>query len=147
MVDDVQALKNLIYSYSELLDGGDIEGLGRLFARCTVYPPGATEALHGAAAIQGLIADAVRLYDGIPSTKHLITNVAVEVADDRRSASARCYYVALQARPELSLQPILAGRWHDRFESDGTRWWFVERVIYADLFGDLSSHITMPLTP
>ena len=143
MVDDVQAIKNLIYSYSELLDGGDIEGLARLFARCTVYPPGATEALHGAAAIHGLIADAVRLYDGIPSTKHLIANVAVEVGDDHRSASARCYYVAFQARPELSLQPILAGRWHDRFEGDGKRWWFVERVIYADLFGDLSCHIKM----
>ncbi len=84
---------------------------------------------------------AVNLYDGIPSTKHLITHVTVEVDDDRRSASARSYYTALQARPGLPLQPILAGRWHDRFERDGDPWRFAERLIYTDLVGDLRFHI------
>jgi 3-phenylpropionate/cinnamic acid dioxygenase small subunit len=83
----------------------------------------------------------VHLYDGIPSTKHLITNVSVEVDDDRRSARARSYYTALQARPELPLQPIIAGRWHDRFERDGDQWRFADRLIYADLVGDLRFHI------
>ena len=36
MVDNVQAIKNLIFSYAELLDSGDIEGLARLFAHGTI---------------------------------------------------------------------------------------------------------------
>lgn len=141
MSDDVQAIKNLIYSYAELLDTGDLEGLGRLFDRATLRTHGREEALQGAEAVQQLMERAVYLYDGIPSTKHLITNVSVEVDDDRRSARARSYYTALQARPELPLQPILAGRWHDRFEWDGDQWRFADRLIYTDLVGSLHFHI------
>ena len=142
--DDVEAIKNLIYSYAELLDTGDIERLAALFADATVRTrgtDGAERELQGAEGFRRLIEQGVHLYDGIPGTKHLITNVAVEVGDDGRTASARSYYVALQARPELPLQPILAGRWHDRFERDGDRWRFADRVIFADLVGDTRFHL------
>jgi hypothetical protein len=46
-----------------------------------------------------------------------------------------------RSRPELPLQPIIAGRWHDRLERDDDGWHIVERVIYADLTGDLRFHI------
>src|SRR5262249_28457768 len=77
-----------------------------------------------------------------PSTKHLVTNLIVEIDDDRRAATARSYYTALQARPSLPLQPILSGRFHDRLERDGKSWHIVERVIYCDLVGDVRFHIT-----
>jgi len=141
MSDDVQAIVNLIHSYAELLDTGDLEGAGRLFDRATLRTHGRPEVLQGAKAVQQMLETAVHLYDGIPSTKHLITNVSVEVDADRRTARARSYYTALQGRPELPLQPILSGRWHDRFERDGDRWRFADRLIYADLFGDLRFHI------
>lgn len=141
MTDDVQAIKNLVYSYAELLDTGDIEGLARLFTGATLRTSGSSDELRGAAAVQRLIEDSVHLYGGIPGTKHLVTNVIVEISDDRRSATARSYYTALQARPELPLQPILAGRWHDRFELEDDRWGFADRLIYADLVGDLRFHI------
>lgn len=141
MSDDVQAIKNLIFSYAELLDTGDLERVGRLFERATLRMHGAEGALQGAEAVQQLLETAVIRYDGIPSTKHLVSNVLVEVDDDRRSASARSYYTALQARPELPLQPILAGRWHDRFERRGDQWSFSDRLIYTDLVGDLRFHV------
>jgi hypothetical protein len=140
-MDDVQAITNLVFSYAELLDTGDLDGLRQLFAPATVRTHGTSEAVPGPAAIQQLIADAVHLYDGAPSTKHVITNLIVEVDDDRRSATARSYFTALQGRPELPLQPILAGRWHDRFARTGDHWEFAERVIYPDLIGDLRFHI------
>ena len=141
MSDDVDAIRNLVHSYAELLDTGELEQAGRLFERATLRTHAGAEPLRGAKAVQQFLETAVQLYDGIPSTKHLITNVSVEVDDDRRSASARSYYVALQARPELPLQPIIAGRWHDRFDRDGDRWRFADRLIYADLVGDLRFHI------
>ena len=140
-MDDVLAITNVVCSYAEMLDAGDFEGLHRLFARIAVYTPGAAEPLEGSEAIRRLVEDGVHVYDGVPSTKHLVTNLMVEIDDDGTSARARSYYTALQARPDLSLQPIIAGRWHDRLEKDRDQWWLVERVIYADLFGDLSHHI------
>jgi hypothetical protein len=41
----------------------------------------------------------------------------------------------------LGLQPILAGRWHDRFERDGDEWWLTERLIHPDLVRDIRFHI------
>jgi hypothetical protein len=140
-MDDVLAITKVVCSYAEMLDAGDFDGLHRLFARTAVYAPGAAEPLEGPDAIRWLVVDAVHLYDGVPSTKHLVTNLIVEIDGAGTSATARSYYTALQARPELPLQPIIAGRWHDRLEKDGDQWWLVERVIYADLFGDLSHHI------
>lgn len=141
MSDDSGAIKNLVHSYAELLDTGDLERVGRLFERATFRVRAGAEELRGAKAVQQFLENTIQLYDGIPSTKHVITNVSVAVDEDRRSATARSYYTALQARPELSLQPILAGRWHDRFERNGGRWEFADRLIYTDLVGDLSFHI------
>jgi hypothetical protein len=139
-MDDVQAIKNIVLSYVELLDVGDLDGLSNLFARATVHTPGAT-ALRGAEAFKEFIDNGVQFYDGIPSTKHVVSNVIVEIDDERNTARARSYYTAFQARPELPLQPILAGRFHDRLERGHDGWHIVERVIYADLFGDLRYHV------
>ncbi len=141
MVDDVQAIKNLIYSYAELLDSGDIEGLARLFAHGTLRTHGTAQVLPGAEAVRALIERAVQIYEGVPATKHVVTNVAVEVGDDGRTATARSYFTVFQARPELPLQPILAGRWHDRFEREDGRWRFADRLIHTDLVGNLRFHI------
>ena len=141
MPDDIQAIKHIIHSYAEMLDVGDLDGLGSLFERACLRTHGADQEFRGAEEVRRLIENSVRFYQGVPSTKHLVTNVIVEVNDGRTSASARSYYVALQARPELPLQPILAGRWHDRFEREGDRWYIVDRLIHADLFGDVRYHL------
>jgi hypothetical protein len=83
--------------------------------------------------------DGVILYQGTPCTKHVISNVVVAV--DGVHARAQCYFTVLQARPNLPLQPILAGRYHDRFERHDGAWWFADRVIHPDLVGDLSHHM------
>ena len=42
---------------------------------------------------------------------------------------------------QLRLQPILAGRYHDRFACEGGAWHFVARLIHLDLRGELSEHL------
>ena len=72
---------------------------------------------------------------------HCITNVTVDVDDSATVASARSYFTVLQAVDDFPLQPIIAGKYHDRFEKiDGT-WRFRERIIHPDLIGDLSRHM------
>ncbi|WP_319435633.1 nuclear transport factor 2 family protein [Mycobacterium sp. RTGN5] len=141
MTDHTQAIANLVYSYAELLDTGDLAALGSLFDGAVVRAAGSDHEMYGAEAMRSLIEHTVRMYDGIPRTKHLITNLIIEVDDGERSATARSYYVALQALPNLVLQPILAGRWHDTFEFNQGRWRFVNRIIHNDLVGDISCHL------
>jgi hypothetical protein len=57
------------------------------------------------------------------------------------TAASRCYFTALQALPDLALQPIVSGRYHDRFERRDGQWRFVERRVRTDLVGDVSRHL------
>jgi hypothetical protein len=47
----------------------------------------------------------------------------------------------LQALPGLALQPIVSGRYLDRFERREGRWRFLERRVRTDLLGDVSRHL------
>lgn len=141
MTDDVQAVKNLIYSYAEFLDTGDFNAMGELFSHAAIRMPGSDYVLRGQDAARNLIAGTVQLYDGIPQTKHVVTNVIVEIDADRHGASARSYYTALQVVSPSTLSPILAGRWHDRFERVDDTWRLADRTIFNDLIGDVSRHL------
>ena len=57
------------------------------------------------------------------------------------SGLARSYFVVLQQTPELPLQPIVSGRYRDRFERVDGVWRFAERRVRTDHMGDLSAHL------
>jgi len=137
---DEQAITALIHGYAERLDDGDLDGVAALFADATWRTPARAEPLRGAAAVRRAY-DGVILYEGRPCTKHVLTNVTVEVAPDGKSARARSYFTVLQARPDLPLQPIICGRYHDAFARNATGWHFSDRWILPDLIGDLSRHL------
>jgi hypothetical protein len=81
--------------------------------------------------------------ESVPATKHLTTNVIVVVDDDLRAATAKSYFTVIQGRPDFALQPVIAGRYHDKFECIDGRWRFRERLEFIDLVGDLSRHLMM----
>jgi 3-phenylpropionate/cinnamic acid dioxygenase small subunit len=86
--------------------------------------------------------DMLILYDdGTPRTRHLMTNIAIEIDESARTASSRAYVTALQAAPTLPLQPIVAGTYHDRFAVENGKWRFTERRVVIDLVGDISKHL------
>lgn len=141
--DDVEGIRALIHRYAELIDLGDLDGVAALFTHGTWSSPGRGTPLRGAEQVRRAY-DGVILYDGIPSTKHVISNVTIEVADNRSSATSRSYFTVLQARPELALQPIIVGRYHDRFDRVDDAWRFADREIIPDLIGDLRYHLLRP---
>lgn len=140
MPSDEDAIAALIHAYAERLDDGDLDGVAALFAEATWRTPARAEALRGAAAVRRAY-DGVLLYDGRPCTKHVVTNLVVTVAPDGATAAARSYFTVLQARPDLPLQPIICGRYHDAFARDARGWRFADRLILPDLIGDLSRHL------
>ena len=88
-----------------------------------------------------------RLYDGIPRTSHLCLNVIIELDDTATSAAVRSRYLVLQETDDLPLQPIITGRYHDRFERVDGKWRFAERRFIIDLVGEMSSHQKEGVTP
>lgn len=139
MTPDHDAIARLVHLYAERLDGGDLDGVAELFARGTLRSNRTDAVRRGRDEARALYRDTVALYDGVPCTKHVITNLVIDVAAD--AATARSYFTVLQARPELPLQVIIAGRYHDRFERDDGLWRFADRLILVDLVGDLSRHL------
>jgi uncharacterized protein (TIGR02246 family) len=137
--DDVEAIRALIHEYAELIDAGELDAVASLFTHGTWSSPGRGAPLRGAGQVRHAY-DGVILYDGTPSTKHVISNVTIEVTGDN-AATARSYFTVLQARPDFPLQPVITGRYHDRFERVDGRWRFADRQIIPDLIGDLSRHL------
>ncbi len=145
MADDARAIENLIYSYADRIDAGDLTGVGELFrdGRIAAAPGSVFE---GAEAVRKLYERSTRLYDdGTPRTRHIITNVAIEVDGGAGTASARSSYLVLQQTDELPLQPVIVGRYRDTFRHVAGQWCFDTREMLVDLTGDLSHHLLFAL--
>jgi len=142
MPDAERSIENLIFSYAGFVDDGDLEGVATLFADATIGVDGMEAGLKGRDKILGLLRSTIRLHeDGTPRTKHVTTNVQIEVDEDATTATARSYFTVLQATEGLGLQTIVAGRYRDRFACRAGRWYFVERRFTTDLSGDISRHL------
>jgi SnoaL-like domain len=141
-MDSATDLGNLIARYAELIDAGDFDGVAGLLDGAGVGTVGDTPLLTGHDAIRELFASTARRYpDGTPRTKHVTTNLILEIDEDGDRATARSYWTVFQATEGLPLQPILAGRYHDRFVRRDGVWGFAERRYLVDLVGDVSHHM------
>ena len=149
MADSARSIENLIYTYAERIDGGDLAGVAAMFAhgRILAVPDAPPEAIfEGRDGVERMYDAATRLYDdGTPKTKHVTSNVIIEVDDDAGTASSRAYYTVLQATDDLGLQPIITGRYHDTFQRIDGEWWFDTRTMFVDQMGDLSHHLLYEL--
>jgi len=139
VASDVEAISALVMSYAERIDAGDLDGLAALFAHATWRSSVRAEPLRGAAEVRRAY-DGVLLYDGVPETRHMVTNLVVELEPPDR-ARARSTFTVFQARPDFPLQPVICGRYHDTFERVADVWRFSDRLIVPELIGDLSRHL------
>ena len=140
-MDDARTqISRLVHEYAHRIDAGDFAGVADLLARAVVKASGRMIADRDRAAVLKMYETSTRRYeDGTPHTKHLVTNLEIQV--DGAAATARSYFSVLQALPDFPLQTIIAGRYADRFGLFGDDWHFTERDIVAELYGDLSRHL------
>ena len=82
------------------------------------------------------------MYDGVPRTKHVITNPIIEVNEEEGTATCRSVYTVIQQADDAPLQPVICGRYHDQFVRDETGNWRYAYRDYSlmDLVGDMSRH-------
>lgn len=139
-ITDYLAIQALVHRYPRHLDSGDLTGLGQLFAHATVHFEGRPDpVVEDPAEVTRMFADFVRLYEGIPRTRHMICNLIVE-PDGQGMARATSAVFVLQDAPGVPLQPIITGDYADRFTKVEGIWRFSERFITNDLFGNLTAH-------
>jgi ketosteroid isomerase-like protein len=142
VADAERSIELLIYTYAALVDEGDLEGVADLLADATIGIDGVEEGLRGRDRIGDLLRSTIRLHeDGTPGTKHVTTNVRIELGPSGDTAVARSYFTVLQAVEGFALQTVVAGRYRDRFERRDGGWAFVERRFSTDLVGDVSRHL------
>ncbi len=136
-----RAIENLIARYAELVDAGDFSGLGALFAE-GVFGGEGDAVVRGQKAVENIFRAMVRVYeDGTPRTKHVTTNIRIDVDEDAGTAHSHSYVTVFQALPDMAMQPIVAGRYRDVFECRDGLWRFAERRFTTDLVGDVSRHL------
>jgi ketosteroid isomerase-like protein len=138
-----EAVTKLVYTYAELIDTGDFAGVGELLGHATMTFDGFDEVVRGTEAIEALYARTTRRYgDGTPRTKHVMTNLIVDVDERGETAASRSYFTVLQAVPgEFALQPVIAGRYRHTYELVDGRWRIASMHIVIDLVGDLGHHM------
>ena len=150
MADDAREIENLLHTYAERIDAGELEAVADPFAHGRVAA--STEArpeqtFEGRDRVLALYRGSMRIYDdGSPHTKHVTTNSIIEVDETANAARARSYYTVFQQVDDLPLQPIISGRYHDTFQRLGEHWWFDTRLMIVDLVGDLSHHLLYELS-
>ncbi len=145
MTDAPTTIANLLYRYAELMDAGRLDECADLFTHARVLlgdpadgePP--TVDRDGLAAVWRSM---VRIHDdGTPRTRHLVATPIIEVEEAAGTATCRSTYTVFQQVDRGPLQPVISGRYLDRFERVDGAWRFAERAYAMDLVGDLSQHV------
>ncbi len=140
------AITTLMYRYTEYIDAADFDALAELFADAVLTNEGVPGEIAGGAAIKQLYVSTNRVHpDGTLRTRHVTANVIVDIDEQAGTASARSSFVVFQQTPALPLQPIVTGRYRDRFARTNRGWSFAQRHIIVDHVGDVREHLAFDL--
>lgn len=134
-------IERLLFEYCASIDRGDFEGTGKLFGATGLYGLVGGAAASGSTQVTAMMRASVRTYDGVPRTRHVVTNVVIDVSEDGLSGTVRSYVQVLHQAPGGPLVPIVAGTYYDRVHTVGGEWEFAERRMHIELTGDLSTHL------
>lgn len=140
MSDAALAIHNLLYRYAEAIDAGHLDEAAALFRHARIEAGDNGTLDH--AGLLALWQRIIVLYPcGTPRTRHLISNLILEVDEAAGIAEARSCYTVFQATEQLPLQAIASGRYLDRFARIDEEWCFTSREYRLDLVGDMSRHL------
>jgi hypothetical protein len=141
MSEAKETVLRLMNEYCYRIDAGDKAGFAKLFEQGTFVLQGDPDGGDtGAAAVLKMLENVI-LYDGKTHTKHVMSNIQIDIDASGEKATAQSYITVFQAvPPAFPLQPIFIGYYYDNFVKVGSDWRFSRREISPDLLGDLSFH-------
>ena len=137
-----RAIERLLFDYCDGIDRGDFEQTAALFGTDGLYGLVGAGAARGGAQVLAQMRASVRTYDGVPRTRHVVTNVCIDVDDGNESGTARSYVQVIHQPPGGGdIRPIVVGTYIDRVHVVDGVWQFAERRMHLELIGDLSTHL------
>ncbi len=137
------AITTLMYSYADCVDRGDFDGIGALFEHGEITQKSVAGAVVGADAVTALYHSTTRVHaDGTTRARHLNTNVMIDIDEVAGTATASSVFLVLQATDAVPLQPIVSGRYRDRFTRVAGTWHFTEREMNVEYMGNVSDHLS-----
>lgn len=134
-----EEIRNLLGSFSEIMDAGDWGALGELFANGRIVDDRDRTIAAGTQQVVELWTAMVRTYDGSPCTRHLVSGPVVEIKET--AATCRSSYLVSQQVPGGELRLIAGGRYLDKLHVRNGRWTFTERKFFLDQEGDMTKHL------
>ncbi len=144
--ESYHAITTLLYRYAEYMDAADFDAVAELFADAVLTNEGVDGEVRGGEAIARLYRRTNRVHDdGTLRTRHVTTNVIVDIDEDAGTAAVRSAFVVLQQTPTLPLQPVVTGRYRDAFVRTDGLWRFAGRHIIVDHVGDVREHLAFDL--
>lgn len=136
-----EGIERLLFAYSDTIDRGDFESTAALFGADGLYGLVGSRAAKGSQQVLATFHSNVQLYDGVPRTRHVVTNVVIDVDEVGTTGTARSYVQVLHQAPGRALAPVAAGTYHDRVHLADGEWRFAERRMIIELVGDMSTHL------
>ena len=141
VVPPYEAIRNLLGTYCRIIDTGDFEALGAMFAEAVLLDDQGRVAAKGAEAATALWTGLIKRYDdGTPRTRHTTSNPVIDLAEDGTATCQSSFVVFQQIGSRI--EPIAAGRYRDTFASTDGVWHFTSRQFFLDHLGDVSHHMT-----
>lgn len=125
------------FPYAELLNLGRFEEVGRLFEHGRIVV-GENFSVEGADAVGEMLRREVTLGEKVPDTLIITSNLQIDVDGDLATSKA---YLTVMHQMNGAIVPVVAGRYHDRFQRIDGAWFFEQRRMCPDLVGDLSTHL------
>ena len=140
--ESYHAITNLLCRYAECIDLADFDAIGALFADAVMTNEGFPGEIRGGDAIAAVYRNFNKVHaDGTLRTRHVTTNAIIEADEAADVATSRSYFVVFQCTEAVPLQPIVSGRYHDRFSRVGGVWQFAHRHILMEATGNIADHL------
>jgi ketosteroid isomerase-like protein len=140
-MSDEGAIAALVHSSALLLDRGDTDAVAALFAHSTWRSDPDGPVRRGSEEIRPVY-EKLQTAVGSARTKHLLTNLTINVEPGRITASSHCYWTVLQRAGTIpTIEIILTGQYLDRFGKIDGAWRFADRLITVDFTDDSSADV------
>lgn len=138
-MNDYEAIRKLIHAYGDAIDRAEFERTASLFAHGSWRAHDGPR-LNGQELGESLRRRVTLYEDGTPRTRHLLTNIDIDVDEEGGTARARTYGTIVQGVTQGDLRWVSTFVYDDEFARTDGRWHFTERWLHRSMVGDPSMH-------
>jgi hypothetical protein len=117
------AIENLLYEYAARANELDAAGIGELLSEATLRSTAGVQVSGG----EAIAAHLGGLFETAQKSRHMMSNIQIDLADDGLSASTVCLYNkwVIEDRPRLDA----AGRYESSFVVEKGQWRFASHLV------------------